>query len=80
MAHWDGQVDHIHLLRVEHFAPEPRLTADQMLTENMHEFRWWAPDELIASDATFAPRAMPNMLMNLLASDLPAEPLTITGF
>jgi len=80
MAHWDGQVDHIHLLRVQHFVPEPRLTAGQLLAENVHELRWWAPDELVASDATFAPRALPTLLKTLLSSETPAQPLAITGF
>ena len=45
MTHWDGQVDHIHLLRVEHFAREPRLTPDLLLAENVHEIRWWTREE-----------------------------------
>jgi 8-oxo-dGTP pyrophosphatase MutT (NUDIX family) len=80
MAPWDGQVDHIHLLRVEHFAPEPRLTPDQLVAENVHEVRWWTLDELTASDATFAPRALPALLENLLSTTIPDEPVALTGF
>lgn len=80
MAYWDGQVDHIHLLRVQHFVPEPRLTAEQLLAENVHELRWWTPGELVGSDATFAPRALPTLLVTLLSCETPAQPLAITGF
>lgn len=80
MEHWDGQVDHIHLLRVQHFDPEPRLPAEQLVAEHVHELRWWTPDELVASDETFAPRALPALLMGLLSGGTPAQPLALTGF
>lgn len=80
MPHWDGQVDHIHLVRVEHFTPQPRLRPDQLVAENVHEIRWWTRDELTTSKAVFAPRALPALLENLLSGAAPAEPVALTGF
>ena len=54
MPGWDGQVDHIHLVRVPHFTPEPQLTRDQLLAENVREIRWWTRDELFAALAGHA--------------------------
>jgi 8-oxo-dGTP pyrophosphatase MutT (NUDIX family) len=80
MATWDGQVDHIHLQRVEHFDPQPRLTADELMAENIHEVRWWTVGELLTTHATFAPRALPTLIDDLLSSAIPDDPLVITGF
>jgi hypothetical protein len=80
MSEWDGQVDHIHLVRVEHFVPQPRLGIDQLLAENVHDIRWWPPAELAASEATFSPRRLPVLLEDLLAGAVPDEPIPLTGF
>jgi hypothetical protein len=65
---------------VEHFAPEPQLTRDQLLAENVHEIQWWTLDELTTSDATFSPRALPALLANLRSGAMPDEPVALTGF
>ncbi len=80
MSGWDGQVDHIHLVRVPHFAPQPQLSVDQLLAENVQEIRWWKLDELADSHATFAPRALPALLENLLSGVIPKEPVVVKGF
>lgn len=80
MPGWDGQVDHIHLVRVRHFAPQPRLSPNQLLAEHVHEIRWWKLHELADSHATFAPRALPALLENLLSGAIPKEPIAISGF
>lgn len=80
MPGWDGQVDHIHLVRVNHFVPRPRLTPEQLRAENVHEIRWWAWDELTASSAAFAPRALPALLRPLVSGAVPTDPVAITGF
>lgn len=79
MADWDGQVDHIHLVRVQHFTPQPRLSTSQLRDENVHDIRWWTPDELAASREVFAPRALPVLLADLLSGPLPEGPVAITG-
>jgi 8-oxo-dGTP pyrophosphatase MutT (NUDIX family) len=80
MPPWDGQVDHIHLVRVPHFTPRPTMTAAQLLAENVHEIRWWSREEIRDSKATFAPRALPTLLETLLEGGTQSEPLALTGF
>jgi 8-oxo-dGTP pyrophosphatase MutT (NUDIX family) len=80
LAAWGGQVDHIHLVRVRHFPPAPRLTRRQLLDENVHDIRWWTRDELAGGGATFAPRALPALLTDLLQGTFPETPVALTGF
>lgn len=80
MSGWDGQVDHIHLVRVARFLPQPALSRDQLLAENVHEVRWWSREELARSEAAFAPRALPLLVEQLLGGVMPTEPVELTGF
>lgn len=80
MGTWTGQVDHIHLLRVDHFDPKPALTPEQLAAELVREVRWWSVGEIMRSDATFAPRALRIHLRRLLDEGIPPEPIQITGF
>lgn len=80
MGDWDGQIDHIHLLRVPHFTPQPRLSVEQLRAENVHEIRWWSLADIQTTSAAFAPRALPALLMDLLNGPEPAEPLVLQGF
>lgn len=80
MPGWDGQVDHIHLMRVAHFPPAPRFTHDKLLAENLQEIRWWSREDLAGSTATFSPRAFPRLLAHLLDGVIPTEPVALTGF
>lgn len=80
MSGWDGQVDHIHLVRVRHFQPEPGLTCDQLLAENVHEVRWWSREDLARSEAAFAPRALPRLMEQLRDGVMPTEPVALRGF
>ena len=80
MSEWDGQVDHVHLVRVEHFAPHPRMTREELHAEHLREIRWWTVEEMRAPDATFAPRALPALLDDLISGGLPAQPVALTGF
>ncbi|PWJ26766.1 8-oxo-dGTP pyrophosphatase MutT (NUDIX family) [Branchiibius hedensis] len=80
MGQWDGQVDHIHLLRVPHFEPRPGFSEDQLRAEHVHEVRWWSPDEIARSTATFSPRSLPTLLVRLRDEGPPDTPVTLTGF
>lgn len=80
MTQWDGQVDHIHLVRTGRFTPDPRLTPDQLLAEKIREIRWWTLDELVVSDATFAPRALPTLFGEFLARGAADVPIVVAGF
>ena len=73
---WDGQRDHIHLVRVPEFEPAPRLTWEQLRSERVHELRWWSAAELAgAKDVRFAPRRLPDLYAALLADGLPPAPI-----
>jgi 8-oxo-dGTP pyrophosphatase MutT (NUDIX family) len=77
---WDGQVDHIHLYRSERFEPSPQMSTAQLTAENIHDIRWWAPQELTSSNATFAPRSLPQLLHRLRREGVPAIPIQLDGF
>jgi 8-oxo-dGTP diphosphatase len=80
MSQWDGQVDHIHLFRTERFTPEPALSREALMSEALHEIRWWSPEDLRDGGATFAPRSLPGLLDRLRMDGVPAMPIEISGF
>ena len=61
---WGGQAERVYLVRAPRFEPAPRL---DLAAENVVELRWWTLHELLASDAEFAPRRLPQLLSELLA-------------
>lgn len=48
LGRWDGQVDHIHLVRTPFFDQSPGLSDSELAAEHVHEIRWWSHDELHA--------------------------------
>lgn len=75
---FDGQRDHVHLVRVPGFEPQPRLSWEQLRSERVHELRWWTLPELVAAEAAhvrFAPRRLPALLTALLADGPPPAPI-----
>jgi ADP-ribose pyrophosphatase YjhB (NUDIX family) len=75
---WDGQRDHVHLVRVPAFDPRPRLSWEQLRSERLHELRWWTLAELIDAERAqvrFAPRRLPELLTTLLADGPPPGPI-----
>lgn len=81
MADWDGQIDHIHLCRVEHFDPAPELTTAQLAAENVHGIDWWTLEEIAAADAArFSPRSLPELLCRLRDEGVPPMPIELDGF
>lgn len=77
---WSGQVDHVHLVRAPRFDPAPSFTATQLQEENIQGLRWWSPQELSGSAATFVPRKLPELFRELLDNDIPQTPVEITGY
>lgn len=80
MAQWDGQIDHVHLHRTEHFDPTPELSPAQLAAEHIHEIRWWSPEELTSAQVTFSPRSMPDLMDRLRHEGVPDAPIVMTGF
>lgn len=75
--YWDGQRELTFLVRVEAFAPKPRLTRAELARELVADIRWWTQEELAAADAVFAPRRLPELLRALLSNGPPAAPLDV---
>lgn len=79
MGEWDGQVDHIHLCRTEHFEPSPHLSSAELAAENVHDIRWWSHEEVCRGTATFAPRSLPELLGRLRRDGVPMSPIGLHG-
>lgn len=45
---WDGQSETVFAVRVERFTPNPHMSVEELLAENLHEWRWWSIDELMS--------------------------------
>ena len=74
---WGGQINHIFLLRVSSFEPNPAMTPEQLAAEHMVGVRWWAPDELAQQPDVLGPRPIPAMLADLRRHGPPARPLVL---
>jgi 8-oxo-dGTP pyrophosphatase MutT (NUDIX family) len=72
---WDGQDERFYVVRTMSFEPAPGLSWKELRAEGMTAVRWWSLDELVASDACFAPRDLPLLLRRLLAEGPPREPV-----
>jgi 8-oxo-dGTP pyrophosphatase MutT (NUDIX family) len=77
---WDGQRDHIFLVRTPRFEPAPRLSWEQLRSERLHAVRWWSGEELAAAaeaGVRFAPLTLPSRLASLLTHGPPPQPLDV---
>ena len=74
---WDGQRDHIYLVRTAPFEPAPMLSWEELRAERLHELRWWTVDELCSVPVTthFAPRMLPSLLADLIRDGVPETPI-----
>jgi 8-oxo-dGTP pyrophosphatase MutT (NUDIX family) len=79
-GNWDGQRDHIYLVRSDRFEPSPRLSWEQLRAERLYEMRWWTMEEIDAAGTAgvrFAPRRLPVRLAALLADGPPPYPVDV---
>ncbi len=65
-ARWDGEIERVYLVRVDAFDPKPGLPWDALRGEGMTDIRWWTLSGLEETDATFAPRRLPELVRALL--------------
>ncbi len=80
MGSWDGQRDHVHLVRCPAYEPVPQLSWEQLRAERVHELRWWTLDELAAScepGVRFAPFELPELVSLILRDGPPAAPFEL---
>jgi ADP-ribose pyrophosphatase YjhB (NUDIX family) len=69
-----GQQERCYLVRVEPFAPAPRL---DLAAEHVSEVRWWTPAELYATREVFGPRRLPELVRGVIEHGPPREPLEL---
>ena len=74
---WDGQTERYFVVRTPTFDPAPRLSRAQLQAELVFGMRWWTLEELAVSDAVFAPRRLPALLLGLLRDGPPSEPVDV---
>lgn len=77
---WDGQRDHVYVVRTSVFSPTPSLTWEQLIAERVHELRWWTADELLAAGrdgVRFAPGCLPDLVVSLIRDGPPAAPIDV---
>lgn len=73
---WDGQREQYHLVRTVPFEPKPRHSWERLNAEYVFELRWWTPGQLgSATETTFAPRRLPELVYSLVRDGPPAEPI-----
>ena len=75
---WDGQREHIHLVRVPQvFEPQPSLDWDTLNAEYLFELRWWHIDEIAEAQTTFAPTGLHTHAMNIIEDRIPSLPINV---
>jgi 8-oxo-dGTP pyrophosphatase MutT (NUDIX family) len=74
---WDGQSEVYFLVRTPSFEPRPLLDREQLAREFVAEIRWWTQSELASSDAVFAPRRLPALVVALVRDGPPQEPVDV---
>ena len=75
---WDGQREHIHLVRVPQvFEPQPSLDWDTLNAEYLFELRWWHIDEIAEAQTTFAPTELHKHAMNIIEDRIPSLPINV---
>ncbi len=73
---FDGQRDHINVVRAPRFEPAPSIGWEAMRSENVHEMRWWSLDEIFeAGTILFAPRRLGALFGDYLSSGASAPPI-----
>ena len=80
MGPWDGQVDHVHLVRIPHVEPLGTFSPEELLAESLDAARWWSREELAASGDVFAPREFPRLYAEPLDGGVPPAPIVLWGY
>ena len=76
---WDGQREHIHLVRVpEMFEPRPVMDWPTLNAEYLFELRWWHIDEIEAArHLTFAPSDLHARTLDIIDDRIPSRPIDV---
>ncbi len=71
---WDGQREHVHLVRTHAFEPSPAFSLDELAAEHVAEIRWWRLDALDASADVCSPSRLAALVCAVLRDGPPAQP------
>jgi 8-oxo-dGTP pyrophosphatase MutT (NUDIX family) len=76
---WDGQRDFAYMIHTDYFDPQPRLSQEQLVAENVSEIRWWALEELSSYDGDdfFAPIELAEIVSDIIENGVPLQPLQL---
>lgn len=76
---WDGQREHIHLVRVPQiFEPQPALDWATLNAEYVFELRWWHIDDIAtANEITFAPIDLSQHVRPIIEGKIPESPVDV---
>jgi 8-oxo-dGTP pyrophosphatase MutT (NUDIX family) len=78
---WGGQMlsqhEEFYLVRATEFEPYVQGNPSEAELAVFRQFRWWAVDEIAASQEVFAPRALARHLESLMQEGPPAEPIDV---
>ena len=74
---FDGQHERYYLVRTPSFEPAPRLSWEELRAEGMTAVRWWTLEELVESEAVFAPRRLPALVREVVRDGPPAESVDV---
>lgn len=76
---WDGQREHIYLVRVpDVFDIAPALDDEALRAEYIHEIRWWDVDDIGADrTSTFVPRHLHRHLTSVISEGPPPIPIPV---
>jgi 8-oxo-dGTP diphosphatase len=75
---YDGQRDHVYLVRCHAHDPVPGIGWERMNAEHVMELRWWTLEELAAADGRFAPPELPRLAASILREGPPTTPFEIS--
>jgi 8-oxo-dGTP diphosphatase len=74
---WDGQRDHVHLVRCAAMEPRPAMTWAELNAEHVMELRWWTVAELAAATTRFAPHELAELAATVLRDGAPGQPFEV---
>jgi hypothetical protein len=76
---YDGVINDYFLIRVDSLTAKGTMSDEELRAEGVYGHRWWTLDELLAHQGPelLAPRALPQLLQDLLQHGPPAKPVEL---
>ncbi len=78
---WRGEIVEQHevffLIRINEFAPSPKMAATALEMFDLREFRWWRLEDIENSNEKFAPRHLHLLTSDLILNGHQSKPIEI---